>query len=227
MKLTSTFLKGLWTENPVLKLVLGMCPTLAVTTSLENAIGMGAASTFVLVCSNMVIALIRNSIPSKVRIPCFIVVIATFVTIVDLAMSAFLPDLHSALGIFIPLIVVNCIILGRAEAFASKNKLLLSAADGLGMGLGFTLALSILGTFREILGNATLTVGLGLPTLQLGESFSPATLWILAPGGFIALGLILAAMNHLQALHAHRSGKSIPQPPALDCRHCVICKWGE
>ncbi len=220
-----TFLKGIWTENPVLKLVLGMCPTLAVTTSLENALGMGMASTFVLLCSNAVISSVRNLIPAKVRIPCFIVVIATFVTVVDLVMSAYLPDLHKSLGIFIPLIVVNCIILGRAEGFASKNPTLLSIVDGLGMGLGFTMTLALLGASRELIGNGTLTIWSGLPVLQLPIT-TPATLLILAPGGFIMLGLILAAMNHGQAWHAKRTGKAIPLPATLDCRTCVICKWG-
>ena len=220
-----TFRKGLWQENPVLKLVLGMCPTLAVTTSLENALGMGLASTFVLLCSNAVIASIRNLIPEKVRIPCFIVVIATFVTIVDLVMRAFVPDLHSALGIFIPLIVVNCIILGRAEAFASRNPTFLSLVDGLGMGVGFTLALALLGTCREIIGNGTITIWTGLPRVEL-PGVTPATLLVLAPGGFVMLGLLLAGMNHLTAWQARRTGKAIPLPASLDCRSCVICKWG-
>lgn len=220
-----TFIKGIWQDNPVLKLVLGMCPTLAVTTSLENALGMGFASTFVLLCSNAVISSIRNLIPAKVRIPCFIVVIATFVTIVDLVMAAFVPDLHSSLGIFIPLIVVNCIILGRAEAFASRHPTLLSIVDGLGMGLGFTLALAALGACREILGNGTLTIWKGIPQLVI-PSITPATLMILAPGGFIMLGLLLAGMNHLSAWQARKAGKAIPLPASLDCRSCTICKWG-
>ena len=223
--LSKIFLRGIWSENPVLKLVLGMCPTLAVTTSLENALGMGMASTFVLICSNAVISSIRNLIPEKVRIPCFIVVIATFVTVVDLVMSAFVPDLHRALGIFIPLIVVNCIILGRAEAFASKNPTLLSVVDGLGMGIGFTIALALLGACRELIGNGTLTIWSGLPRLTLPIS-SPATLLTLAPGGFIMLGLLLASMNHWQAYQARKQGKAIPLPASLDCRTCIICKWG-
>ncbi len=220
-----TFTKGLWRENPVLKLVLGMCPTLAVTTSLENALGMGLASTFVLLCSNAVISTIRNVIPEKVRIPCFIVVIATFVTIVDLVMAAYVPDLHEALGIFIPLIVVNCIILGRAEAFASRHPTMLSIVDGLGMGAGFTLALAALGASRELIGNGTLTIWQGLPRLVIPTE-SPMTLLILAPGGFIMLGLLLAGMNHFSAWQARRTGKAIPLPATMDCRTCTICKWG-
>ena len=183
---------GMLHQNPTFRLVLGMCPTLAVTTSVANALGMGGAATFVLMGSNVVIAALRNFIPQKVRIPAFIVVIATFVTIVQLLMQAFLPALNQSLGIFIPLIVVNCIILGRAEAFASKNQVLPSLLDGLGMGLGFTLAMVIIATFREVLGNGTF---LGLPIL--GEDFPGALFMIMAPGGFITLGLILGLINKL------------------------------
>jgi len=225
MQFWNEIIKGLWKENPIFRLVLGMCPTLAVTTSLENALGMGVAATFVLVCSNVVISAVRNLIPAKVRIPCFIVVIATFVTIVDLVMAGFAPALHASLGLFIPLIVVNCIILGRAEAFASKHKIMLSIADGIGMGLGFTLGLSILGAVRELLGAGTLTIWAGLPKLVI-PGFQPMILMILAPGGFIALGSILALMNHLQASSAKRKGKVIPPPATMDCRHCTICKFG-
>ena len=224
MRFWKELIKGLWKENPIFRLVLGMCPTLAVTTSLENALGMGVAATFVLVCSNVVISAVRNLIPAKVRIPCFIVIIATFVTIVDLAMAAYAPALHESLGLFIPLIVVNCIILGRAEAFASKNKILLSIADGIGMGVGFTLGLAVLGTVREILGAGSVTVWGNLNFVIPG--MQPAILMILAPGGFIALGFILALMNHLQAWNAKRQGKLIPPPAKLDCRHCTICKFG-
>lgn len=219
-------IKGLWSENPIFRLVLGMCPTLAVTTSLENALGMGVAATFVLVCSNMVISAIRGIVPAQVRIPCFIVVIATFVTVVDLVMHGFVPELHASLGLFIPLIVVNCIILGRAEAFASKHPVLLSAADGLGMGLGFTLGLSIIGICRELLGAGSLTVWKGLPSLHI-PGVTPIALMVLAPGGFIALGSLLALMNNIQAGIAKRKGLTIPTPVHLDCRHCVICKWGK
>jgi len=226
MRFWKEFIKGLWKENPIFRLVLGMCPTLAVTTSLENSLGMGVAATFVLVCSNMVISAIRGIVPAKVRIPCYVVVIATFVTVVDLVMNGFAPDLHASLGLFIPLIVVNCIILGRAEAFASKHPIMLSAADGLGMGLGFTLGLSVIGVCRELLGAGTLTIWQGLPQLQI-PAMTPVALMVLAPGGFIALGSLLALMNHVQAVIARRKGLTIPTPVNLDCRHCVICKWGK
>jgi len=225
MNFWKELIKGLWKENPIFRLVLGMCPTLAVTTSLENALGMGIAATFVLICSNVVISAVRNLIPAKVRIPCFIVIIATFVTIVDLAMAAYAPELHDSLGLFIPLIVVNCIILGRAEAFASKNKILLSIADGVGMGLGFTLGLAILGAVRELLGAGSLTLWKEIKW-TVPAMHDPAILMILAPGGFIALGFILALMNHMQAFNAKRKGKLIPPPASLDCRHCTICKFG-
>jgi len=192
MGLTGEFVKGLWKENPVFRLVLGMCPTLAVTTAAINGIAMGLATTFVLICSNLVVALIRNLIPSRVRLPAFIVVIASFVTIVDLVMAGFFFQLHKALGVFIPLIVVNCVILGRAEAFASKNPVPLSLADGLGMGIGFTLSLTVLGAIREVLGNGTL---FSVPLM--GESFLPFLVMVLPPGAFIALGFLLAAMNKI------------------------------
>jgi len=192
MGLTGEFVKGLWKENPVFRLVLGMCPTLAVTTAAINGIAMGLATTFVLICSNLVVALIRNLIPSRVRLPAFIVVIASFVTIVDLVMAGFFFQLHKALGVFIPLIVVNCVILGRAEAFASKNPVPLSLADGLGMGIGFTLSLTVLGAIREVLGNGTL---FSVPLM--GESFLPFLVMVLPPGAFIALGFLLAAMNRI------------------------------
>ena len=194
------FSKGIIKENPVFKLVLGMCPVLAVTTSAINGIGMGLATTFVLLCSNVIISLLRNVIPNKVRIPAFIVVIASFVTIVDLVMNGFFHPLHKALGIFIPLIVVNCIILGRAEAFASRNKVGYAAMDGLGMGLGFTLALFLLGSTRELLGNGSI---LGVDILSVSLSalhmdFTPVIVMILPPGAFIALGLLLATINRLR-----------------------------
>ncbi len=217
-------IKGLWKENPVFRLVLGMCPTLAVTTSLENGLGMGVAATFVLVCSNTVISLLRHLVPDKVRIPCFIVVIATFVTIVDLLMNGFAHDLHKSLGLFIPLIVVNCIILGRAEAFAARHPVLLSIADGIGMGLGFTLSLAVIGTVREVLGAGSITVW-GSLGWQVGD-YEPMILMILAPGGFIVLGLLLGLMNHIQAVAAARRGRQFTPPAHLDCRHCMLCKWG-
>ncbi len=188
--LKSVFLNGIITENPTFRLVLGTCPTMAVTTSATNGIGMGAAATFVLVGSNIVISLLRNFIPDKIRIPSFIVVICTFVTMVQMFMQAFLPSLYSSLGIFLPLIVVNCIILARAESFASKNTVLHSAADGIGMGIGFTLALTLIGSIREILGNGTI-----FGATVFGASFKPMLLLILPAGGFIVYGLLLALFN--------------------------------
>ena len=225
MKLWKELTKGLWKENPIFRLVLGMCPTLAVTTSLENALGMGMAATFVLVCSNTVVSLIRNFIPSKVRIPCYIVIIASFVTIVDLLMNAYTPALYDSLGLFIPLIVVNCVILGRAEAFASKNSIALSIADGIGMGIGFTFGLAILGIFREVLGAGSITLWGDIKFVI--EGFQPVLLMILAPGGFIALGLLLGFMNHIQNLISLKKGKGYVAAPELDCRHCIMCKWGK
>jgi electron transport complex protein RnfE len=186
------FTKGLWAEIPPFRLVLGLCPTLAVTKTVENGIGMGVATTFVLVCSNIIISLLRNVIPKKVRIACFIVVIATFVTVVELVMQAFTYPLFLKLGIFIPLIVVNCIVLGRAEAFASKNGLVPSFADGLGIGIGFTLSLAALATFREVLGSGTF---LNIPVF--GPSFKPFGFMVEAPGAFVCLGLMLCIMNML------------------------------
>ncbi len=183
-------LTGIITENPTFIQLLGMCPTLAVTTSLVNAIGMGLSATFVLVFSNLVISLIRKFIPSQIRIASYIVVIAAFVSVIEMLLKAFLPAISDALGLFIPLITVNCIILARAESFASKNKPVPSMFDGLGMGLGFTLGLSILGTVREILGAGTI-LGYSL----FGSQFQPALIFILPPGAFLALGIILAVYN--------------------------------
>ena len=182
--------KGLLKENPIFVQFLGMCATLAVTTSVINGIGMGLSTTVVLVASNIIISLLRNFIPNKIRIAAYIIVIAGCVTAVEMALNAFAPAISKSLGIFIPLIVVNCIILGRAEAFASKNGVAKSALDGIGMGLGFTLALIILSAFREILGNGTI-LGISL----FGEGFQPATIMILPPGAFIMLGVILAVIN--------------------------------
>ncbi len=193
MNPTKEFFKGIFRENPVFVLVLGMCPTLATTSSVEKAIGMGLASTFVLVCSNIIISLIKKLVPDEVRIPMFIVVIATFVTLVKLIMAAYFPALKAALGIFLPLIVVNCIILGRAEAFASKNGALASLLDGLGMGVGFTLALALLGAIREILGSGSF---MGIPFAD-GLSTYTQTIFILAPGGFLTLGLLMGFFNYL------------------------------
>jgi electron transport complex protein RnfE len=194
MTLNKEFRKGLWRENAVFRLLLGLCPALAVTTSAENGLGMGLATTFVLVCSNIVVSSLRKAIPAKVRIPSFIVVIASFVTIVQLCMEAYFYDLYKALGIFIPLIVVNCLILGRAEAFASKNRIFPAVADGMGMGLGFTLALFVLGAVRELFGSGTL-----LGYAVFGSGYQPLILMILPPGAFIAMGLLLAAMNLIDA----------------------------
>jgi electron transport complex protein RnfE len=194
MMLGQVFRKGLWRENAVFRLLLGLCPALAVTTSAENGLGMGLATTFVLVCSNIVVSSLRKVIPSKVRIPSFIVVIASFVTVVQLCMEGYFYDLYKALGIFIPLIVVNCLILGRAEAFASRNRLLPAIADGVGMGLGFTLALFVLGAVRELFGSGTL-----LGYAVFGANYQPLILMILPPGAFIAMGLLLAAMNLFDA----------------------------
>ena len=184
------FTKGLWDEIPPFRLVLGLCPVLAVTKTVENGIGMGLATTFVLVFSNILVSALRNIIPSKVRIACFIIVIATFVTVVELLMQAFTYPLFLKLGIFIPLIVVNCIVLGRAEAFASKNGVVASTADGLGMGVGFTLALGALGAVREILGSGTF-----LGKTVFGASFQPFGFMVEAPGAFVCLGLMLCLMN--------------------------------
>lgn len=193
MSVVGEFTKGLYKQNPVFKQALGLCPTLAVSNSVSSGLGMGIAATFVLLCSNVMISLIRKIVPVKIRIPIYIVVIATFVTIVDLAMAGFLPQLHKTLGIFVPLIVVNCIILGRAEAFAGKNNIGLSFLDGLGMGLGFTFALVLLGTIREFLGNGSL---LGIPIT--GTSFEPVLIMILPPGAFLTIGFVLGFFNWLE-----------------------------
>jgi electron transport complex protein RnfE len=187
------FSKGFFRENAVFVLLLGMCPTLGVTTSAINGLGMGLATTFVLVMSNIVISLIKNLVPNKVRIPVFIVVIASFVTIVEMTMQAFVPSLFKALGLFIPLIVVNCLILGRAEAFAAKNNLISSLIDGLGMGLGFAMALTMLGGIREILGNGSLFDIKFVP-----EDASTMILFILSPGAFIVLGYLIAFINRVR-----------------------------
>ena len=205
----SVLTKGIIKENPVLVLILGTCPTLAVTTMASNGIGMGLAATFVLVCSNIVISLLKNVIPDKVRIPCYIVIIAGFVTILSSLMEAFLPELYSSLGLFLQLIVVNCIILGRAEMFASKNGVVASAMDGIGMGLGFTLALVLIGSIREILGAGT-WFGISL-TANL---FSPISIFILAPGGFLVYGMVIAAVNKLT------KGKAIKKKD-FGCEGCA------
>ena len=222
MNLGKEFVKGIWAENPVLVLVLGICPTLAVTSSMKNGLGMGVATCFVLLGSNIVISLVRRAIPKKVRIPCYIVVIATFVTLVEMLMKAYAPpELNDALGIFIPLIVVNCIVLGRAEAFASKNGLLDSIADGLGMGAGFTLTLMALGGVREFLGGGTLF------EMQVVPGWPSFLLMKFAPGAFIVLGLFLAGMNIVVARRARREGKTFVPPRELNCAHCRVCDLAE
>jgi electron transport complex protein RnfE len=191
MNQLQNFTKGFFKENPILVLVLGTCPTLATSTSVLNGMGMGIATTFVLIGSNVVISLLSGVIPDKVRIPAFVVIIASFVTVVDLLMQAYTPDLYQTLGIFIPLIVVNCIVLGRAEAYASKNSVWSSFIDGAGMGLGFTMALGILGAFREIVGSGSI----------LGHKFIPGDgilVFILAPGAFWALGYLIALINKMK-----------------------------
>ena len=190
------FTKGLWDEIPPFRLVLGLCPVLAVTKTVANGVGMGVAATFVLVCSNILVSLLRNIIPSQVRVPCFIIIIATFVVVVELVMQAVAYPLFLQLGIFIPLIVVNCVILGRAEAFASKNPLVASTADGLGIGVGFTIALGALAAIREGFGAGTISVPFSDSVIQLfGPSFQPFTFMVEAPGAFVCLGLMLAVMN--------------------------------
>ena len=187
------FYNGIVKENPTLVLLIGMCPVLAVSTSAINGAGMGVATTFVLTMSNLVISLIKNLVPNKVRIPIFVVVIASFVTIVQMTMEAFVPGLYKALGVFVPLIVVNCIILARAEAFAQKNTVIASIMDGLGMGIGFTLALTTLGAIREILGNGSI-----FDIRFVGDDASTILVFILSPGAFIALGYLIAFINRLK-----------------------------
>ncbi|HLO91701.1 MAG TPA: electron transport complex subunit E [Lentimicrobium sp.] len=188
---------GLVKSNPTFVLVLGTCPTLAVTTAAMNGIGMGAATTFVLVCSNLMIAALKNFIPDKVRIAAFILIIASFVTVVDLVMKAFTPDLYNTLGIFIPLIVVNCIILGRAEAFAQKNKVLPSILDGLGMGIGFTLAITLIASIRELLGSGSI-----FNIRIMSENISTILIFILPPGAFLTFGYLIAVMNRLKVKYS-------------------------
>ncbi len=194
MVLGKDFVRGLWAENPIFRLNIGLCPVLAVTTSAINGMSMGVATTFVLICSTALISLLKSVIPGKVRIPAYIIVISTFTTIVDLVMHAYLPDLHSVLGIFIPLIVVNCILLGRAEAFAAKNTVVRSAFDGFGMGLGFTWALALLGSIRELLGTGSL-FGYAL----VPEGATTLGIMALPPGAFITLGILMALMNMVSA----------------------------
>ena len=186
------FMKGLFVENPVFVIALGLCPTLAVTTSIENGIGMGIAASFVLLMSNILISMLRKVIPERIRIPAFIAIIASFVTITDLVMKGYFPPLSKRLGMFVPLIVVNCIILGRAEAFASKRGLWDSILDGLGMGVGFTMALLLIGAIRELLGSGKLLNRLVIP------GFKPASIMILPPGGYLVLGLLLGLFSYMR-----------------------------
>jgi electron transport complex protein RnfE len=198
-RLKKIFKNGLINENPTFRLVLGTCPTLAVTTSAINGLGMGLAATFVLLCSNIVVSMLRKFIPAKVRIPAYIVIIATFVTIVQLLLQAFIPSLYESLGLFIPLIVVNCIILARAEAFAGKNPVVASAVDGLGMGLGFTVALTLIGLIREVIGSGT-----AFGASVMGASYEPMLIIVLASGGFLTYGLLLGIIN---AITGRKSNK--------------------
>lgn len=208
-KCTERLYNGLVKENPTFVLMLGMCPTLAVTTSAINGVGMGLSTTVVLIMSNMLISMLRKIIPDSVRMPAFIVVVASFVTIVDFLMEGYTPSLYDSLGIYIPLIVVNCIILGRAESFASKNKVLPSILDGLGMGIGFTIALVLMGSIREIIGNGS---WFGM-VLNDGSMIQPMLILILPPGGFFVFGMLIALFNRL----AEGKGK---EPATLSCCNC-------
>lgn len=216
--LFSEFSKGIIKENPVLRLVLGTCPTLAVTTSLSSALGMGIAATVVLACSNTVISLLRKVIPQKVRIPAYIVIIASFVTIVQMLVKAFLPFLDEQLGVYLPLIVVNCIILGRAEAFAGKNPVAASLFDGLGMGVGFTAALACMGIIREVLGAGAIDLTSYVDNLKIEIPFlkdNPVLVFILPPGGFFVFGMLMACVNRL----AEKKGKPKAE---LNCNGCPM-----
>jgi electron transport complex protein RnfE len=217
MSMMKEFTKGLWKENPVLVLLLGMCPTLGVTSSATNGLGMGIATMFVLLGSNVVVSSIRKIVPKKIRIPVYIVIIATFVTIIDLVMNAYSPALYKALGIFIPLIVVNCVVLGRAEAFASKNGVGKSVIDALGMGVGFTLALVALGGVREFLASGSL-----FQIKMIPDWTTDFMLMTSAPGAFIILGLFLAGMNAINLRKAREKGESY-KPASMDCSTCNIC----
>ncbi len=195
-----TLVRGLWEDNPVFRLLIGLCPALAVTTAATYGMAMGLATSFVLICSSTIVSLLKNVIPRKVRIPSYIIIIATFVTIVDLVMDAFLPDLHSVLGLFIPLIVVNCLVLGRSEAFASKNTTMASIVDAIGMGIGFTWALTLLGAVREVFGMGTV---FGLSVVW--DGFVPWTIMSLPPGAFISLGVLVGLLNVIGRRLSERS----------------------
>ncbi len=208
---------GVIKENPTLVLMLGMCPTLATTTSGDNGLGMGLSTTVVLIMSNLLISALRKVIPDKVRMPAYIVIVASFVTIVELLIKAYLPGLNKSLGIYIPLIVVNCIILGRAEAYASKNPVLPSVFDGIGMGLGFTAALTVLGTFREFLGAGTI---FGMQVMP--DSYEPFSIFIMAPGAFFVLAALTAVMNKLRLRGGSKKGRTVDEMPACG-RNCASC----
>lgn len=219
-KLIERLKNGIITENPIFVQVLAMCPTLAVTTNVKNALGMGVASTVVLIFSNMIISAIRKIVPEKIRIPAYIVIIASFVTIVDMLMQGYVPSLYKSLGIFIPLIVVNCIILGRAEAYASKNGVLNSIFDAIGMGAGFTVALFAIGTFREFFGAGQI---LGFQILP--ESFKPVSIMILAPGAFFTLGALMILINAINMKKSEKTGINI-KPIEHSCGSCSGCGTG-
>ncbi|WP_419780685.1 electron transport complex subunit RsxE [Maridesulfovibrio sp.] len=217
-RLVKEFAKGLWDELPPFRVLLGLCPVLAVTSSAENGLGMGMAVIFVLTMSNLIISSIRKIIPAKVRIACFIVITASLVVTVELLMQAYAYPLYQKLGIFVPLIVVNCLILGRAEAFASKNGVILSIADALGMGIGFAASLTFLGGLREVLGAGTI---FGVPVMW--ESFKPAEFMIMAPGAFVGLGVILAGMNAFNRYQSRKKGETPPDVMHSGCANCGAC----
>lgn len=211
---------GIATENPVFVQVLAMCPVLAVTTSTMNAIGMGVATTMVLIFSNLLISALRRFIPDKIRIPAYIVIIASFVTIIEMLIQGYVPALYKSLGIFIPLIVVNCVVLGRAEAYASKNKIIPSFFDGLGMGLGFIVALTMVGAVRELIGSGAI-----LNYSILPDSYQPASIMILAPGAFITLGFLMMIINYINIKKAEKNG-TIPKELEHNCGNCSGCGAG-
>jgi len=216
-KLSKEFAKGLLEENPVLSLILGTCPTLAITTAAQNAIGMGIAATLVLVFSNAWISILKNFIPDKIRIPCYITIIAGFVSIIQMLVKAFTPEIDKTLGIYLPLIVVNCIILGRAEMFASKNELIPSLLDGLGMGVGFTAALLSMGIIRELFGNGTF---FSIPLLK--GFIDPVIIFILPPGGFFVFGMLIALSNKISSRNKLKQEKNIVDE--INCSSCTMSK---
>lgn len=228
-RIKERLLNGIWYENPTVILMLGMCPTLAVTTSGINGIGMGLSTTVVLTLSNMLISALRNVIPDRVRMPAFIVVVASFVTIVQFLMHGYLPSLYDSLGIYIPLIVVNCIILGRAESFASKNPIIPSTFDGLGMGFGFTIALTILGSLRELLGSGQIFKYQLLPLADAAAGkagYTPISIFILAPGAFFVLSILVAVMNVVRK-KMEEKGKPLPAAQGCFAGDCEGCGFRE